>query len=199
MTGWVTNLVVSAGYTGIVLLMFMENVFPPIPSEVIMPLAGYVASQGTLSVVGVALAGTVGSILGALPLYYAGRKVGEERLCRYAQRHGRWLALSPSDIRKAKGWFDRHGMAAVFFCRLVPGIRSLISIPAGIARMNLALFMGLTALGAGLWSGLLAYLGYFLSRNFEQVANILDPISAVVLAGVAALYLWRVIRFKGAV
>ena len=196
MTSWVTDVVVSAGYTGILLLMFMESVFPPIPSEVIMPLAGYVASQGKLSVVGVALAGMAGSVLGALPLYHAGRRLGEERLTRHAERHGRWLALSPSDIRKAKSWFDRHGMAAVFFGRLVPGIRSLISIPAGIARMNLALFIGLTALGTALWSGLLAYVGYFLGRNFAQAANVLDPLSAIVLTGVAAVYIWRVIRFK---
>src|SRR5687768_12601891 len=118
----------STGYAGIVFLMCLENVVPPIPSELIMPLAGYLAGSGKLSFIGVVIAGTAGSMLGALPLYYMGRKLGEERLKHLADRYGRWLTVSRKDIERAKGWFDRHGGATVLFCRLIPGIRSLISI-----------------------------------------------------------------------
>jgi len=109
MAGWVIDLIRSTGYFGIVLLMFVENVFPPIPSEVIMPLAGFMVSQGKLSLAGIVLAGTIGSVLGALPLYYLGRVVGEDRLKEWADRHGGWLTVSRKDIERAKAWFDRHG------------------------------------------------------------------------------------------
>jgi membrane protein DedA with SNARE-associated domain len=148
MAGWVMRVIYSAGYPAIVLLMFVENIFPPIPSELIMPLAGYMVSRGQFSIVGVVAAGTVGSILGALPLYYLGRGLGEERLKRLADKHGRWLTVSRRDIERAKRWFDRHGWAAVVFCRLVPGVRSLISIPAGVDRMSLPVFLACTSAGS---------------------------------------------------
>ena len=131
----------SAGYLGIVFLMFIENVFPPIPSEFIMPLAGFMVTQGRFSLIGIIIAGTFGSALGALPLYFSGKKLGEQRLRRFADRHGKWLTLSCEDVDKAGEWFDKYGAAAVFFCRLVPGIRSFISIPAGIKRMNIFSFL----------------------------------------------------------
>lgn len=193
MASWAVNLVASLGYTGIVFLMFLENVFPPIPSELIMPLAGYVAASGKLTLVGVTIAGMVGSVLGALPLYYAGRRLGMKRVCRFADRHGHWITLSTEDVSRAKGWLDRHGAVAVFFCRLIPGVRSLVSIPAGIARMNLALFLACTALGTGIWAGLLAWLGYFLGSRFSVVAEVLDPVAAGVFALIALVYVWRVI------
>jgi membrane protein DedA with SNARE-associated domain len=187
----------STGYFGIVLLMFVENVFPPIPSEVIMPLAGYMAAQGTLSLFGIIVAGMTGSVLGALPLYYMGRKLGEDRLKQFADNHGRWLTLSRKDIERAKGWFDRHGGAAIFFCRLIPGVRSLISIPAGIARMKILPFLAYTATGTGMWTALLAYLGYFLATEYTQVSEYLDPVSWIVFGAVGVLYFVRVIGHKG--
>jgi membrane protein DedA with SNARE-associated domain len=187
----------STGYFGIVLLMFVENVFPPIPSEVIMPLAGYMAAQGTLSLFGIIVAGMTGSVLGALPLYYMGRKLGEDRLKQFADNHGRWLTLSRKDIERAKGWFDRHGGAAIFFCRLIPGVRSLISIPAGIARMKILPFLAYTATGTGMWAALLAYLGYFLATEYTQVSEYLDPVSWIVFGAVGVLYFVRVIGHKG--
>ena len=193
----VMRVISSTGYFGIVMFMFVENVFPPIPSEVIMPLAGYMVAQGKLSFVGVIVAGTTGSVLGALPLYYLGRKMGEERLKEFADNHGRWLTLSRHDLEGAKRWFDRHGGAAVFFCRLVPGIRSLISIPAGIDRMNLASFLIYTAMGAAIWTALLAYLGHFLGSSFSKVGEYIDPASWVVLGGIVLIYFVRVIRHKG--
>jgi membrane protein DedA with SNARE-associated domain len=194
MASWVMKMMFSAGVPAIALLMFIENVFPPIPSELIMPLAGYMVSQGKLSMVGIIVAGTIGSVLGALPLYYLGRKVGEERLKKLADRHGRWVTVSGDEIDKAKHWFDRHGGAAVFFCRLVPGVRSLISIPAGIAEMNLGAFLAYTTVGSAIWTGLLAYLGYILGSNFKQVEKYLDPASWIVFGGLIAWYLWRVVR-----
>lgn len=199
MAQWVMRMMVSAGAPGIALLMFIENVFPPIPSELIMPLAGYMVSREQLSMLAVLIAGTLGSVLGALPLYYAGRKMGERRLKEWADRHGRWVTVSGCEIDKARRWFDRHGGAAVFFCRLVPGVRSLISIPAGIAKMNLAAFLAYTTAGSAVWVALLAYLGYVLGANFEKVGEYLDPVSYVVLGGLVAAYVWRVVRHgKGA-
>jgi membrane protein DedA with SNARE-associated domain len=190
------DLIYATGYFGIVFLMFIENVFPPIPSEVIMPLAGYMATQGKLSFVGIVIAGTFGSVLGALPFYYLGRIISEDRLNRLADKHGRWLTISRSDIGRAKGWFDRRGGLAVFICRLIPGIRSLISIPAGINKMNLALFLAYTAAGAMIWTALLAYLGYFLGSSFRKVGDYLDPVASVVWGIVAVIYVVRVIRYK---
>lgn len=159
-----------------------------------MPLAGFLAAQGKLSLLGAVLAGTLGSVLGALPLYYLGRAVGAERVERLAARHGRWLTVSPEDIRKATGWFDRHGHKAVFFCRLVPVVRSLISIPAGINRMPLGIFLFYTTLGTAIWSLLLTGGGYLLQDNFDKIDAYLDPVTWAVLALVVLMYIVRVVR-----
>lgn len=194
MATWIIGIVSSTGYFGVVLLMFIENVFPPIPSEVIMPLAGYMVAQGKLAMAGVVLAGMAGSVLGALPLYYLGHKLGEKRLKDFADKHGRWLTLSGKDIERSKLWFDRHGGTTVLFCRLIPGIRSLISIPAGLAGMRLLPFLAYTAAGTGAWAALLAYLGYFLGSNFTQVGAYLDPVSWFVFGVLAIIYVYRVVR-----
>lgn len=191
------RMIQAGGPLGLAFLTFLENVFPPIPSELIMPLAGYMVTREELSFLAVVLAGTIGSILGALPLYWLGRKVGEERLKELADRHGRWLTVSWRDIKKAQRWFERHGGAAVFFCRLIPGIRSLISLPAGVARMNLAVFLLWTTVGSALWTAVLAWVGYFLGGRFKIVGEYLNPASNVVVGGIVAWYLWRVIRHKG--
>lgn len=190
------NVIFSTGYAGIVLLMFVENVFPPIPSELIMPLAGFMATKGQLALAAIIVAGTIGSILGALPLYFFGRSIGERRLKELADRHGRWFTVSCRDIDRAKDWFDRYGAWAVFACRLVPGIRSLISIPAGIARMKLAPFLFFSTMGAALWTTLLASAGYALGANFNKVEEYLDPISYSVFAGLIVFYVVRVIRHE---
>jgi membrane protein DedA with SNARE-associated domain len=197
MATWVINIVLSTGYFGILLLMFVENLFPPIPSEIIMPLAGYIAAQGKLSLFGIIVAGMAGSVLGALPLYYLGRKFGEDRLKEFADNHGRWLTLSRNDIERAKRWFDRHGGAAMFFCRLIPGVRSLISIPAGITGMKILPFLAYTATGTGIWAALLACLGYFLGTEYTQVSEYLDPLSWIVFGAAGMLYFVRVIGHKG--
>jgi len=192
MANWVISTIQTTGFWGIIFLMFLENVFPPIPSEVIMPLAGFMVAEGKQKLISVIIAGTAGSVLGALPLYYAGSFLGEERLKAWADKHGRWLTVSRDELEKAKSWFDQYGRLAVLVCRLVPGIRSLISIPAGVANMNLASFLLYTAIGAAIWTGLLAYAGYILGAKFEKVGEYLNPASYMVLAMIFIIYVRRV-------
>ena len=196
MTEWITGLIERMGYLGIALLMFLENLFPPLPSEVIMPMAGYTASDGNLSIVGVLAAGTVGTLGGALFWFTVARKLGEERLRRWAERHGRWITLSPGDIDKLDAWFDAHSRWAVPVGHLVPGIRTLISIPAGIFGMGLTRFVLLTALGAGAWTSALGLAGYVLGSRFDQVDRYLGPASTVIMGAILLLYLYRVVTFK---
>ena len=197
MDTWVTDILAQAGYLGLAFLMFLENVFPPIPSELIMPLAGFLVAKGELTFAGVVLAGTAGSVAGALPLYWMGRKLGKRRVIEWADRHGRWLTISGKHIERATAWLDRHGTWAILFARLIPGVRSLISIPAGIARMNLGVFLVLTTIGSALWSALLAGAGYLLGSSFEKVEGVVGPVSNAIIAGVALLYLYRVATGRG--
>lgn len=194
MFDWITNLINSQGYLAIILLMFLEDVFPPIPSELIMPMAGYTVKQGKLTLIGVIAAATIGSVLGSLPLYFLGKTVGEDRLKDWADKYGKWLTLSREDIEKAQGWFDRHGGLAVAIARLVPGVRSLIAVPAGIHGMNLPLFLLYTAIGAGIWSSGLAYVGVVLGNNYEKVEEYLSPVSYLVLGLVVLVYIVRVVK-----
>jgi len=196
MVEWITNTMESMGYYGIVFLMFLENVFPPIPSELIMPLAGFVVTRGELTFAGVVAAGTIGSILGAIPFYYAGRWFGMDYLKRWADRHGRWLTVSSHDLDRGKQWFDRYGGLTVLLCRLIPGIRSLISIPAGIAGMNMGIFLLYTAIGTFIWSALLAGAGYMLGVNYAKVEVYMGPASKVILGALVLIYLYRVVTYK---
>lgn len=196
MLEWITNTINSLGYWGIALLMFLENLFPPIPSELIMPLAGFTASPyqpggAKLNIIGVFVAGVLGSVLGALIWYYPGKLLGEQRLKDLADKHGKWLAISSKDIAKAKHWFDTQGNKAVFIGRLVPGIRTLISVPAGISNMHLVPFLFYTTLGSAAWVCLLTYTGYLLGSQYELVDKYLAPVSKIVLGGlVLAFAVW---------
>ncbi|MBA2749092.1 MAG: DedA family protein [Tatlockia sp.] len=193
MVEWITSTMDSLGYWGIGLLMFLENLFPPIPSELIMPLAGFTISQGKLEFAPVVFAGVVGTVVGALPWYYAGKILGEQRLKNLADRYGRWLTISSKDISKATSWFDNHGGKAVFFGRLVPGIRTLISLPAGISNMPILPFLVYSTIGTTLWVGLLTYAGYILGDNYEVVEKYIAPVSKIVLAIlVTAFIIWIV-------
>ena len=196
MAEWITNIMNSLGYLGIALLMFLENIFPPIPSELIMPLAGFTVAQGKLNFGLVVLAGVVGTMLGALPWYYAGKILGEQRLKLWADRYGRWLGLSGKDIEKAKRWFDRHGVKAVFFSRMITGgVRTIISLPAGISKMPMVPFLLYSTLGTLLWIGFLTSAGYLLGDHYEVVEEYLAPVSKIVLATVViAVILWLVRR-----
>ena len=197
MLEWIQNTMSTLGYPGVALLMFLENLFPPIPSELIMPLAGFTAGRGELSFVWVVVAGSLGSLLGQLPLYYLGRLVGEEKLVRWADRYGKWLTVSGNDIRKADDWFDEHGTKAVFFARLVPGLRSLISIPAGISEMPMPKFLLYSALGTTLWVVILTALGGLLGENYDAVDTYLGPVALVVVGGLAVFAVVWVVRRRG--
>ena len=191
MKDWIVHIIDQLGYAGLALMMFLENIFPPIPSEVIMPLGGFVASQGKLSLPLVILAGTIGSVVGQLPLYYLGHFLGKARLMRLADKYGKWLTVSGADIDHASRWFNRRGSRAVLIGRLVPGVRSLISIPAGICGMNLPKFLMLSALGMGVWAGALALAGQLLGQNYEKVEKYMGPASKIILGVIAvALIVW---------
>jgi membrane protein DedA with SNARE-associated domain len=192
---WITGFE-EMGSLGIAVLMFAENVFPPIPSELIMPLAGFSAARGELNLMIVIIAGSIGSLLGALLWYYIGRKIGAERLERWAAKHGRWLTLSPNEVEQSCAWFNRHGGKAVFIGRLIPAVRTLISVPAGIAGMPLGSFLLYSAAGTILWTALLATAGYLLESQYDKVAHWMNPISNVVIGLVVLGYLYRVVRFR---
>jgi membrane protein DedA with SNARE-associated domain len=196
MFDWITGFVVRSGYVGVFLLMLAENVVPPIPSELIMPLAGFTAARGQLSLIPVILAGTAGSLLGAVLWYIVGKRLGLERLKHLAARHGRWLTLSPDDVDRADDWFRRHGARAVFFGRLIPTVRTLISVPAGIAGMPLRSFLAWSTLGTGLWTALLAGAGYLLQSQYQRVSDYLNPVSTVIVVLIIGWYLYRVVTFR---
>jgi membrane protein DedA with SNARE-associated domain len=196
MKEWILSTMTSLGYWGIGLLMFAENLFPPIPSELIMPLAGFTVSQGKMNFVLAVLAGVVGTILGALPWYYAGKLVGERRLKRLADKYGKWITVSGQDIDKAQQWFNRYGNNAVLFCRLVPGVRTLISLPAGISNMPLVPFLIYSTIGTTLWVTLLTFLGYILGNNYELVDEYLAPVSKIVLVILIVAFVVWVVRKK---
>jgi membrane protein DedA with SNARE-associated domain len=186
MQEWITNTMNSLGYLGIGLLMFLENLFPPIPSELIMPLAGYTATfpNTQIQVIPAIAAGVIGTILGAIPWYYAGLILGQQRLQVLAGRYGKWIGISGEDIEKSVNWFQKHGTKAVLFGRLVPGIRTLISIPAGISKMPVVPFFLYSTIGTIVWVTLLTYAGYFLGKNYKLVEDYIDVISKVVVFGV---------------
>ncbi|HBS78220.1 MULTISPECIES: DedA family protein [Stutzerimonas stutzeri subgroup] len=190
----IVEIVSAFGYIGVFLLMLLENIFPPIPSELIMPLAGFVAARGDLNFIAVILVGTAGSVVGALPWYYAGAKLGQARMKRFAERWGHWLTLSPEDVDKASEWFDRHGKGAVFFGRLIPAVRTLISVPAGIAGMSMTKFLIYSTLGSLIWTALLALAGYLLESQYEKVSEYMNPISTGVVVLMVLYYLYRLIR-----
>jgi len=193
---WMTGVIEQGGYPGIALLMLVENVFPPIPSELIMPMAGFQAARGELHVVPVILAGSLGSWAGAVLWYWVGRRIGTDGLKRLAARHGRWLTLSPGEVDTARGWFRRHCGKAVFLGRLVPSVRTLISVPAGMAPMALPAFLLYSAAGTLLWTAALGGAGYALEARFQEVAGWVDPVSNVVVGALVLGYLYRVLTFR---
>ena len=190
------DLIGRGGYPGIVLLTFLETIFPPLPSELFMPMAGYVASRGSLTLPGVIIAGTVGSVAGAWFWYVVGRAIGLDRARELAARHGRWLTLQPRDIDRGHAWFDRHGGAVVLFGRMVPAIRSVISIPAGVAAMPPARFLALTTVGTIIWTSVLMTAGYRLGADYGRVAVWAEPVSNLVIIALVGIYVVRLVTFR---
>lgn len=188
----VVDIVDSFGYFGISTLIIAETVFPPIPSEIILPLAGFTASQGDLTLPGVLIAATIGSIIGALILYGFGLLIGRERLIALTNRYGRYFLIKEDDIIRAEAWFTRHQGKAVIIGRLVPGVRSVISLPAGVTRMPLPAFIGYTAIGSLLWNTLLVGAGYQLGNHWDRVAGVVSWAQYVVIALILLAALWFV-------
>jgi len=191
---WVLSIMEKLGYLGIAFLMFLDNVFPPIPSEIIMPSAGYTASKGELTLIGVIMAGSAGSILAAMLFYWIGRKVPQLRLFNLTERYGKYLRIQVSDLEKALDWFNKHGHRIVFFGRMIPAVRSLISIPAGMSKMPFAKFMFYSIAGTLIWTSFLAYLGFHFSQNQALMSLIMQRISTIILVIVILYLLWWAIK-----
>ncbi|SDE45266.1 DedA family protein [Limimaricola pyoseonensis] len=197
MFDFITSWIAAGGAFAVAALMFLENVFPPIPSELVMPLAGYNAARGVSGPVLVFIGGVVGSVAGAWIWYELGRRLGRERLMEWVDRHGRWLTLDRHSIEQALDWFDRHGAAAVFFGRMIPTVRTLISVPAGLQGMPLGRFLAYTTAGSVIWVGGLFAAGYVLEAQYERVQNWLDPVTTGIVGLIVLLYLYRVLKGRG--
>ncbi|WP_329790598.1 DedA family protein [Lentzea sp. DG1S-22] len=187
---WITRLMEALGSPGAGIAVALENVFPPVPSEVILPLAGFTAGQGKISLIAAILWTTAGSVVGALLLYGLGAWLGVDRLRKAADKIP---FVTASDVDKADEWFDKHGNKAVFFGRMVPVVRSLISIPAGVSGMPILKFTIYTAAGSLVWNTALILAGYALGENYELVDRYLGWVSIVVLAGLAIAIVWFVV------
>ncbi|WP_274364745.1 DedA family protein [Paenibacillus thermotolerans] len=193
MESMITNMMNEFGYAGVFLLIALENLFPPIPSEVILTFGGFMTTYSDISIAGVIISSTIGSIAGAIALYYIGYVVDAARMERFVDRWGGVIRLTPSDVRKSYGWFAKYGVWAVLLCRLVPLLRSIISIPAGSTRMNFWLFLFLTAVGSLIWNTILIRIGAAVGSSWETIVGYMDIYSNVVYAllalGVAAVVL----------
>ena len=196
MSDWITNLIEQTGYLGVAFLMFLETMFPPIPSEVIMPVAGLQAAKGNLSLWGVIAAGTAGAMLGNYFWYLAARVIGIERFRPLIERWGRWLTVDWYEVERAEKLFGKYGSAFVFFGRMLPTMRSLISIPAGMLKMRLSSFVIWSTIGTAGWTALLTISGWVLGRNFDRVDDYVGPVSMAVIVIIIAAYVWRVIFWR---
>lgn len=194
LTNWVTDVVERLGYLGVAMLVALENVFPPIPSEVVLGLAGYTASRGEAWVVGMIIAATVGSVAGAWITYGLSAAVGPVRLRAIIIRYDHWVGFNESDLDGAESWFDRRSNSAVLVCRCVPLLRSLISIPAGFRRMPMGAFTLYTLVGSLVWNSVLVTVGYLLADQWEKVLDVTEPFQTIVVAVIGALVIVLVIR-----
>jgi membrane protein DedA with SNARE-associated domain len=174
MRDWIFTIMEEFGYIGIMLVIAFENLFPPIPSEIVLPFGGFMTTRTALTVPGVVLAATLGSVMGAIILYCIGRLVNVEQVERFIGRWGHILRVSRKDVRTAEGWFIRYGSWTVLFCRLIPVVRSLISIPAGMAKMDLTAFILYSTMGTLVWNTLLVSLGAFLGASWEEVLKYVE-------------------------
>jgi membrane protein DedA with SNARE-associated domain len=196
MSDWIIRLIEQTGYLGVGFLMFLETVFPPIPSEIIMSVAGLAASHGKMNIVGAIASGTAGAMLGNYFWYLAARVIGIERFKPIIVRWGRFLTLDWDEIVKAEKLFGTQGWAIVFFGRMLPTLRSLISIPAGLLHMRLSTFFIWSTIGTVIWTSVLGGAGYALGRNFRDVENYVGPLATAVMVVIMMGYIWRLWRWK---
>ncbi|HEY8611784.1 MAG TPA: DedA family protein [Roseomonas sp.] len=192
----IADVMAATGTFGIFLLMLAENVFPPIPSEAIMPVAGFAAAQGKMDPLAVFLAGCAGAILGNAAWYEAARAVGQERIEHLADKVGRYFGIIGEDVREAATFLVRWGIWAVFLCRFLPGPRTLISIPAGIVRMNRWVFYIATSLGTAAWTGFLMTAGWLLEGQWETIEHWMDPLAIAVVTAAVLIYVWHLWRTR---
>ena len=170
------------GYIGICLLILVENVFPPIPSEVILTFAGFMTTQSSMSVLGVILVATIGSVLGAIVLYLVGRLINKDVIEKWLDgKVGKILRFKREDVEKANSWFEKRGKLTVLFCRCIPIVRSLISIPAGMSKMKVVPFVLLTTIGSAVWNTALVVLGHIAGNSWEKISHIIDRFSDIIL------------------
>jgi membrane protein DedA with SNARE-associated domain len=192
MDNWVIRLIEQSGYLGVGFLMFLETIFPPIPSEVIMPVAGVQAGQGKMHYGLVVASGTAGAMLGNIVWYLAARALGIERLHPIVDRWGRWLTVTWPEVERAQNWFAEHGTFFVFMGRMLPTVRSLVSVPAGLLKMRFKTFFLASLLGTAGWTALLAGAGYKLGENYRDIDSIIGPASTAILVTLAIGYVYRV-------
>jgi membrane protein DedA with SNARE-associated domain len=192
MIEWATGIVAAGGWLGVTVLMFLENIFPPIPSEVIMPLAGFAAARGEMSFTLAVIGGVVGTLAGNAVWYEIARLIGADRIRPMVGRYGRWFAVGEADLLKAEATLRRHGPVALCFGRLLPGIRTLISIPAGLVRIPRPVFYLWTALGSTVWILFLAGAGWWLEDHYERLEAMLEPLAYVVVVGILGTYAWHI-------
>lgn len=195
MEAWITEITEKFGYFGILLLIALENVFPPIPSEVILTFGGYLTTTTDLTVTGVVIYSTLGSVLGAVILYGIGVIIDIQKIEKIVNRWGHILRLTTDDIHKANGWFEKYGVWTIFFCRLVPLIRSLISLPAGMSHMNFGVFLLFTTLGTLIWNIILVNIGAAVGGSWETIVHYMDIYSNIVYAILALLIILFVVIF----
>ena len=184
----------TIAYLTICLAMFLENVIPPIPSEIIMPLGGFFVYQQKLNFYILVFWGLFGTILGSLPWYYLGRLVNEKKLSNFLDKRGKYLGISSDDLAKSKKWFDKYGVSLVFWGRLIPGIRTLISVPAGIELMPFSKFLIWTTMGSFIWVSLLTYTGYLFGENYSIIETYLDQIKFVVKPILIIIFLYFLVK-----
>jgi membrane protein DedA with SNARE-associated domain len=196
MSDWVIELIKQTGYIGVFLLMFLETVFPPVPSEVIMPIAGLSAARGDLTLWGVIVSGTAGAMFGNFFWYLLARVIGLGRFRPFIERHGRWLTLDWYDVEKAERLFGRFGGIVVGAGRMLPTVRSIVSIPAGLLHMRLKSFLIWSTVGTAGWSSALAVAGYLLGQQFSDVEKVIGPLSMVIIALIVAAYIWRQLTWR---
>ena len=196
MDDWIIDLVDATGYWGVAFLMLLETVFPPIPSEVIMTVAGVSAARGNMNFAGVVASGTAGAMLGNYLWFWLAIKFGEKRLHPFIDKHSRWLTLDWREVERGEAMFRKYGSTIVLVARMLPTLRSLISIPAGLFGMSLRRFLVFSAIGTAGWSAALAGAGYFLGSQFDDVERFVGPLSTVVIGLIVAGYLWRLWRWK---
>jgi membrane protein DedA with SNARE-associated domain len=187
MNDWILSFMEEFGYIGIMLIIALENLFPPIPSELVLPFGGFMTTTTNLSVPGVIIAATIGSVLGAIILYWIGRLIDVEVLERFIDRWGHILRITKKDIRSADKWFLKYGSWTVFFCRLIPVVRSLISIPAGMAKMKFGTFIFFSTLGTIIWNTILVSLGAALGASWEDILEYIEVYKSIVYVLIAAI------------